>query len=151
MCTKQSFILIQEPTVDFQHLSSVCAHDSISAPQLHNTRQVSFVIAFVFSNLIHHVNRESKKNQFHTASSCSLSELPLFDYSNQLDSCRGVCPRALLGNCGADKAEETIRGDPCMHFTLHLCSSEQHVGCIRGKRALRRPPFHLLNHVFFFH
>lgn len=89
LCTKQPFILLQEPTVHFQHLSSVCAHDSSSAPQLNGTSKASFVIAWLLSSGV----TRCMKISFHpgireegnfTASSCNLNELPLFDYSNHL-------------------------------------------------------------------
>lgn len=94
------------------------------------------------------------------ASSCNLAALPLFDYSNHLAEiavaeCVSTCAP---GNCGSDKAEETISGGPWMHFTLHLCSSEEHVGWISKRMldscegevrtSIRNAPSRRLNHLF---
>lgn len=70
----------------------------------------------------------------------------LFDYSNQsteIDREREteerdcVCPRVLTGDCGSDKAEQTITESSRTHSTPLLCSSEEHVGRISKRTADR--------------
>lgn len=176
LCTKQSFILLQEPTVHFQHVSSVCAHDSSSAPQLNSTRQVSFVIAWLLSFVQPHISCDQGEqiNQFSPSmeqrrgKSHSILMQPdwtptvWLQQSFGWDSCRGECVHVHSWGIVEQTKQKWPSEGTFACTSLCTCAPQNNMwdACQKGswilvkeggnKRALRRPPFNVLNHVFFF-